>query len=305
MHRYLSILLGVFFFSQIVFSVPSPNGGTPFYDGNIADFESIVPGIEGRSDVSKRSIGDYSKGPMGVMPGDGTSMRKRGAALDAILALGSIILGDTQNMVVGALATGQTGACPSMAVFYARGTFEIGNVGIITGPPFFQALAAYKNDTNHIAIQGVDYPADVAGFKAGGSVDGANRMASLVNDTTSKCPNTQICLSGYSQGAQVVHLATTSLPSSTMSKISSIVLFGDPKNGTAIQGIDKGKVLTICHPGDNICAGGSKITRDHLSYGENAEAAAAFAVSGIAQMGISSQKMVRNKMGGLGAWVRF
>ncbi|CAG8958804.1 hypothetical protein HYFRA_00011755, partial [Hymenoscyphus fraxineus] len=303
MHRYLSILLGVFFFSQIVFSVPSPNGGIPFDDENTADFKPIVSGIEGRNGVSKRSIGDDSKGPMDVMPGDGTSMTKRGkATLEAILALGSIILGDTQNMVVDALATGQTGACPSMAVFFARGTFEIGNVGFITGPPFFQALAAYKNDTNHIAIQGVDYPADVAGFLAGGSVDGANRMASLVNDTTSKCPNTQICLAGYSQGAQVVHRATTSLPNSTMSKISSIVLFGDPKNGTAIQGIDQGKVLTICHPGDNICAGGSKITRDHLSYGENAEAAAAFAVSGIAQMGISSQRMVRNKLGGLGAW---
>jgi cutinase len=37
-------------------------------------------------------------------------------------------------------------------------------------------MAEYMNGTNQLAIQGVDYPADVAGFLAGGSPIGAAVM---------------------------------------------------------------------------------------------------------------------------------
>jgi hypothetical protein len=52
----------------------------------------------------------------------------------------------------------------------------IGNVGILTGPPFFASIAAYMNGTGRLAIQGVDYPANIAGFLAGGSTTGATTM---------------------------------------------------------------------------------------------------------------------------------
>jgi hypothetical protein len=55
-----------------------------------------------------------------------------------------------------------------------------GNVGIITGPPFFAAMAEYMNGTNQLAIQGVDYPADIAGFLAGGSPTGVVVMCVLI-----------------------------------------------------------------------------------------------------------------------------
>ena len=73
--------------------------------------------------------------------------------------------------------------------------------------------------------------------------------AKLINNTLAACPNTPLLLSGYSQGAQLVHQAAASLPAKTTAKISSVILFGDPKNGTAIQGIAADKVLTICHSG--------------------------------------------------------
>jgi len=152
----------------------------------------------------------------------------------------------------------------------ARLTSTSGNVGILTGPPFFAAMAEYMNGTNQRAIQGVDYPADVSGFLAGGSPIGAAVMyvvpfpvllplpsltksyprAKLINTTLAACPSTPLLLSGYSQGAQVVHLAAASLPANTTAKISSVVLFGDPKNGTAIQGVAANKVLIICHASD-------------------------------------------------------
>jgi cutinase len=49
-------------------------------------------------------------------------------------------------------------------------------VGILTGPPFFAAIAEYMNGTSQLAIQGVDYPADVAGFLEGGSLIGVAAM---------------------------------------------------------------------------------------------------------------------------------
>jgi len=46
----------------------------------------------------------------------------------------------------------------------------------LTGPAFFAAVAAYMNGTAKLAVQGVDYPADTAGFFAGGSPAGAVAM---------------------------------------------------------------------------------------------------------------------------------
>lgn len=55
----------------------------------------------------------------------------------------------------------------------------------------------------------------------------ANR-ASLVTQAFSQCPDTQVVMSGYSQGAQVTHLAAADLPAATMEKVSAVVTFGDP-----------------------------------------------------------------------------
>lgn len=88
------------------------------------------------------------------------------------------------------------GACAEVTVIFARGTTEAGNVGSIAGPPFFKALEDELSDPQ-VAIQGVDYPADVPGFLMGGSRAGAATMAGLVRTARSKCPNTKIVLSGY------------------------------------------------------------------------------------------------------------
>lgn len=70
--------------------------------------------------------------------------------------------------------------CKALTVIFARGTAETGNVGAITGPPFFQAL--YKDlGASKVALQGVDYPADVKGFLEGGDPNGSQTMANLVD----------------------------------------------------------------------------------------------------------------------------
>ena len=74
---------------------------------------------------------------------------------------------DTQN--------GLSGACKALTIIFARGTTESGNVGSLVGPPFFQAVADLIGE-DQLAVQGVDYPATVDGFFAGGDADGSAKM---------------------------------------------------------------------------------------------------------------------------------
>ena len=65
------------------------------------------------------------------------------------------------------------GACKEYTVLFARGTTEPGNVGILVGPPFFEALIA-RVGRKKLAIQGVNgYDADVEGYLDGGDKGGS------------------------------------------------------------------------------------------------------------------------------------
>lgn len=54
------------------------------------------------------------------------------------------------------------------------------------------------------------------------------QRAVLVTQAQSQCPSAKVVMSGYSQGAQLVHNAAKLLPAATMSALSSVVVFGDP-----------------------------------------------------------------------------
>lgn len=121
----------------------------------------------------------------------------------------------------------QNNACAQNIIVFARGTTEGGNVGAIAGPPFFEAMAEEVGEAN-LAVQGVEYPADVAGFLAGGDADGSQLMAELVEQAVSECPGSNVIMSGYSQGAQLVHNAAEILPSDVTAQVAGVVMFGDP-----------------------------------------------------------------------------
>lgn len=68
------------------------------------------------------------------------------------------------------------GSCKAYTVLFARGTTEPGNVGILVGPPFFEALKD-RVGSSKIAIQGVNgYDADVNGYLSGGDQGGSVSM---------------------------------------------------------------------------------------------------------------------------------
>ena len=102
-------------------------------------------------------------------------------------------------------------------------------------------------------------------------------MAKLAQEAIKACPKTKLVLSGYSQGAMVVHSALEN--GVDASTVSAVALFGDPENGEAVTGVDKSKVLEICGNSDFICdAGGSDVSGSHLSYGADAGKAADFII---------------------------
>lgn len=72
-----------------------------------------------------------------------------------------------------------------------------------------------------VAVQGIEYPADIPGFLAGGDKAGSTAMAGMVATAASKCPDTKIVMSGYSQGGQLVHNAATMLSADMMAKVNS------------------------------------------------------------------------------------
>ena len=116
----------------------------------------------------------------------------------------------------------ELGECKPVTVIFARGTVELGNVGSITGPPFFNALDVLLGPQN-VAVQGVDYPATILGYLEGGDKGGAQTLADLTEQAASQCPNTQIVLSGYSQGSQVVHLGEAEISAETAARIAAVV----------------------------------------------------------------------------------
>lgn len=68
------------------------------------------------------------------------------------------------------------GSCKAYTVIFARGTTEPGNVGILVGPPLFQALRD-KVSSSALTIQGVNkYSASIDGYLTGGDKSGSAEM---------------------------------------------------------------------------------------------------------------------------------
>ncbi|USP82775.1 hypothetical protein yc1106_10049 [Curvularia clavata] len=185
-------------------------------------------------------------------------------------AASSGLLGGSENGIV------DKNCCTDMTIVFARGTGEMGNVGTVSGPPMFKAIRSKLGD-GRVTVQGVDYAASAAGNANLGG-DGGEKMAALVKQAKSQCPNTKVIVSGYSQGAMVVHNAFSKGLSAA--DVSGAVMFGDPLKRAAITGLSADKIKQFCGTADMICGGGGDggATGSHISYGSSADAAAAFAI---------------------------
>jgi hypothetical protein len=94
-----------------------------------------------------------------------------------------------------------TGRCAPNIVIFAKGTTEPGELGITVGPALNWGLPS-----KDFLVVGVPYTADVPGDYCLG-LPGGMVAKDMLNQAARKCPNSNIFLSGYSQGGMVAHNA--------------------------------------------------------------------------------------------------
>jgi len=95
----------------------------------------------------------------------------------SVTAVSSVLTNVEQGLAttLGIDTTESSTACAAMQVIFARGTTEPGNVGLATGPPFFDAIRQIVG-SNNVAVQGVEYEASIEGFLKGGDPTGSQTM---------------------------------------------------------------------------------------------------------------------------------
>ncbi|MGW4633501.1 cutinase family protein [Nocardia sp. NPDC004415] len=136
----------------------------------------------------------------------------------------------------------------------------------------------------------VEYPAST---DQPASVQKGNRdLVDHVVAQAAACPAQKFVLVGYSQGANVVDNAigissegakvggpiVATLPDSAESRISAILLFGNPirELGRAVTGVYADRTFDVCNDNDPVCDPDGRDWNVHLRYQRHADAAADF-----------------------------
>ncbi|CCO34928.1 Cutinase [Rhizoctonia solani AG-1 IB] len=179
--------------------------------------------------------------------------------------------------------------CSALHLIFAAGTGEEG-LGL-AGTPFSEALAAAIPGTTTYAL-----PYDTSVEYDTTLVAAANSVQQYFAAQSAACPNQKFAFGGYSKGAMVVH--RTTLPDAIKSKITAVVVFGDPylkyqteefesawPINSAVVNLQPGNttvagetVASFCNTGDIICDLMGGEVEPHLAYGTDGSAtkAAAF-----------------------------
>jgi hypothetical protein len=103
-------------------------------------------------------------------------------------------------------------------------------------------------------------------------------VGQLVERTMVQHPDIKLCVSGHSQGSQVVHNALEILTGDEAATmfIDSVVTFGDPDHKIPFGYVPDDKISVVCHKGDDICLNKSGIKLPHFTYCHNVGAEEAF-----------------------------
>lgn len=198
---------------------------------------------------------------------------KRGLAVAAALAA---VLGTTVTGAVAAAPTAAAAAdCPDIELIFARGTDEPPGIGVV-GQALLDSLRS-KVKKKDIRAYAVRYPAS---WDFTGVAVGANDASAHAQATAASCPKTDIVLGGYSQGAAVVDVVTTSpiaglgfrnpMPAAMADRVSAVAVFGNPSARvgqplTMLSPLYGAKTADLCNTADPICSLGRNWP-SHTSY---------------------------------------
>lgn len=191
------------------------------------------------------------------------------------------------------LGLGQAGAdpavepgCPQTELIFARGTDQPPGPGEV-GQLFINAVQARTAGISS-DVYAVNYPASQQySLAIDGVLDARNRVLDMAN----RCPDTQLVLGGFSQGAAVIGYLTADkvptgvtlpdgidgpLPNAIADHVAAVVLFGKPDEdflrnfaggapAIVIGEAFKAKTLELCAPGDIVCSDGGDLFA-HITY---------------------------------------
>ncbi|RSM49092.1 cutinase family protein [Amycolatopsis balhimycina DSM 5908] len=210
----------------------------------------------------------------------------RNRFLSAAATVGIAVAG----LTVAAAPVASAAPCTDIDVPVARGTFEPGTLGLIVGDPVYQAI---QNRLQPRSLSGyrVDYPADLG--EPASVQKGNTDLVNHLRSQAASCPQQRFVLVGYSQGANVVDNSigissdgaivggpiVATIPADLAPRIAAILLFGNPIRaiGRQVTGTYQSRTKDYCASGDPICQSGGTDILAHLSYGGQANDAAAFA----------------------------
>jgi cutinase len=162
--------------------------------------------------------------------------------------------------------------CPDVEIVFARGTTEPPGVGGI-GQAFVDSLRSQLGGRS-VGVYAVNYPA--SNDFSSSTPAGGDDMSAHVQAMAANCPNTRMVLGGYSQGAAVVDLATTSMPAQVSDHVAAAAEFGPARSAFAdslspgplpsVGPLYKAKTIEMCVPNDPICFQGGWDMRAHGAY---------------------------------------
>jgi hypothetical protein len=190
--------------------------------------------------------------------------------------------------------------CPDVEVVFARGTTEAPGLGP-TGEAFVDSLRP-RLGAKSLDVYSVDYPA-TTDFPT--ATDGIRDASARIETMAANCPDTNIVLGGFSQGAAVAGFVTADvipdgapegvpnpMPADVSKRVAAVTLFGKPNDRfmRAIRqpDVDVGplyadKTLELCVPDDFVCSSGRDFNA-HTQYVETGmvDQAATFAAARVA-----------------------
>ncbi|HEU0192362.1 MAG TPA: cutinase family protein [Mycobacterium sp.] len=180
----------------------------------------------------------------------------------ALLAAGVLVV--APSLVPSALPPATAYDCPQAEVIFARGTGEPAGIGRV-GEAFVDSLR--QQTPLDVDVYAVNYPAGKLQLHG---TDGANDAINRIRAAADQCPDTQLVLGGYSQGASVVDIVTGTpvlgrkwgnpLPAEYAGQIAAVATFGNPADRdtpiSKASPLFAAKAIDLCNPGDPICHDG-------------------------------------------------
>jgi cutinase len=172
------------------------------------------------------------------------------------------------------LTAGSTTSCPDVQLVFARGTGEEPGAGRV-GDAFADSLRSLVNGRS-VAVYGVQYPASYDFMRA---IDAVDDAAAFMQNTAQACPQTQMVLGRYSQGAAVVDVLaatdrpilgfTSPLPDAIADHVAAVVVFGNPSNRigeplTALSPLYGSRAIDLCNGPDPVCSDGNDVPAHSL-----------------------------------------